>query len=110
MIETDTQPASKERTGTPQLERRPRSGQDRVHMEHGPAWAEPHEPEGESLPRAAHGGEMQALGRWYPSGHRGPCGRRDAVASTALSHSPTLASSEAWVAGDSELPWAVRGS
>ncbi len=37
-------------------------------------------------------------------------GREIAAAPTASSSRPARANSAAWIAGDSELPWAVRGS
>jgi hypothetical protein len=47
----------------PQFERRPRRGKDRIHIEHPGSGPEPGEPEGESLPEAAHGGEVKTGGR-----------------------------------------------
>jgi len=45
-----------------QFESRPQGRQDRVDVQHASARAQTHESKGESLPRTAHGGKMQALG------------------------------------------------
>ena len=58
VLHTDSDSAAAE--SHPQLECRPRSGEDRIHMEHPGSGAEPGEPKCKGLPEATHRGEMQA--------------------------------------------------
>ena len=60
VLRADTHSAASE--PYPQLERRLRGGKNGVHMERPRFGTEPGEPEGEGLPKTAHGGEMQAGG------------------------------------------------
>ena len=93
----------------PQLECRPRSGRTGSTWSNPARGRSPANPKGKGLPEASHGGEMQA--RRSGTGqiievHTG--GETQRI--HRLVAFPRPGEQGACVAGDSELPWAVRGS
>ena len=90
-------------------ERRPLARQLRVDVQQVAPGTEPAEPVGQRLPEPAHRGEVKTAGggageivEVEPGGH--------AKRHECPIGSPARASRAAWIAGDSELPCAVRGS
>ena len=93
----------------PEGERLPGVRQARIDVERTRPGAQPEEPVGEGLPDSAHGGQVQAAGGGAGEVVEVEPGREPEQLERS-SGWPARAKSAAWMAGDSELPCAVRGS
>ena len=103
--EPDTGPL----VGDGDLEPGPGGREVRIDEERVAGGTDPSEALCEGLPGTAHRGEMEtARGRPVRSSRSSRAVRRSRA--TASSIRPARAKSAAWIPGESELPWAVRGS